>query len=554
MADGGKIQAKFRREGGKPAKRRFSYEEIDKGQSCLRCGDRCQGFSLHKWRNACTNCGCMREDHDLIHDNLVTVCERLGLELKDHNETERTKEGAISLGYSWTPVGLSASKVEEFMNSLPSPIIPKLHSAGEKYRDRQLILQIPKQDLAPEYCRHLNDSVARENFYQFLDIRDETAFGLGQVEDYLTDDKPCSRCGKDVEAGEIGLYVDGKQEEECWHPACFTCTTCEEILVDLAHFVKDSQIYCERHYAELIMPRCAGCDELIFSGEYIRAMNENYHSGHFCCHNCDKTLSGHRYILREENPYCIGCYEDVFANICDECGDKIGTDSKDLSYMDRHWHESCFFCAMCKKSLVDKSFGTRDEKLYCNKCFEDNFATKCNGCGLCFKPGTKKMEYKGKEWHDKCFKCKNCSEPIGTRSFIPREDVIYCLTCYEDKFATKCKGCKKVISDGGVTYRNEPWHRECFICSGCKTCLARERFTSRDDKPYCTNCYGELFAKKCCGCKKPITGIGGTRFVSFEERHWHNDCFNCKRCDTSLVNQGFMTENDDVICAKCGQD
>ena len=28
----------------------------------------------------------------------------------------------------------------------------------------------------------------------------------------------------------------------------------------------------------------------------------------------------------------------------------------------------------------------------------------------------------------------------------------------------------------------------------------------RDDKPYCADCFGELFSKRCTACSKPITG------------------------------------------------
>lgn len=64
----------------------------------------------------------------------------------------------------------------------------------------------------------------------------------------------------------------------------------------------------------------------------------------------------------------------------------------------------------------------------------------------------------------------------------------------------------QVITSGGVTYKNEPWHRECFTCTHCNITLAGQRFTSRDEKPYCAECFGELFAKRCTACVKPITG------------------------------------------------
>ncbi|XP_046960277.1 paxillin-B isoform X4 [Vanessa cardui] len=293
--------------------------------------------------------------------------------------------------------------------------------------------------------------------------------------------------------------------------------------------------------------------ELIFSGEYTKAMNKDWHSGHFCCWQCDESLTGQRYVLRDEHPYCIKCYESVFANGCEECNKIIGIDSKDLSYKDKHWHEACFLCAKCRVSLVDKQFGSKLDKIYCGNCYDAQFASRCDGCGEVFRAGTKKMEYKTKQWHEKCFCCVVCKNPIGTKSFIPREQEIYCAGCYEDKFATRCVKCNKIITQGGVTYKHEPWHRECFTCTNCNTSLAGERFTSRDEKPYCAECFGELFAKRCTSCTKPITGIGGTRFISFEDRHWHNGCFICAQCKTSLVGKGFITDGQDIICPECAK-
>lgn len=68
--------------------------------------------------------------------------------------------------------------------------------------------------------------------------------------------------------------------------------------------------------------------QLIFSGEYTKAMNKDWHSGHFCCWQCDEGLTGQRYVIRDEHPYCIKCYENVFANNCEECHKTIGIDSK----------------------------------------------------------------------------------------------------------------------------------------------------------------------------------------------------------------------------------
>lgn len=58
--------------------------------------------------------------------------------------------------------------------------------------------------------------------------------------------------------------------------------------------------------------------------------------------------------------------------------------------------------------------------------------------------GMKKFEYKGKQWHEDCFCCMVCKEPIRNKSFIPRENEVVCVPCYEVQFAQKCTKCNGV--------------------------------------------------------------------------------------------------------------
>ena len=53
-----------------------------------------------------------------------------------------------------------------------------------------------------------------------------------------------------------------KNSNALWHPGCFCCNDCKELLVDLVYFYKDEQIYCGRHHAEKYRPRCCACDEV----------------------------------------------------------------------------------------------------------------------------------------------------------------------------------------------------------------------------------------------------------------------------------------------------
>lgn len=54
------------------------------------------------------------------------------------------------------------------------------------------------------------------------------------------------------------------------------------------------------------------------------------------------------------------------------------------------------------------------------------------------------MEYKGSSWHETCFICHRCQQPIGTKSFIPKDSENFCVPCYERQYALQCVQCKKV--------------------------------------------------------------------------------------------------------------
>lgn len=58
--------------------------------------------------------------------------------------------------------------------------------------------------------------------------------------------------------------------------------------------------------------------------------------------------------------------------------------------------------------------------------------------------GSKKMEHKGNSWHENCFTCNRCQQPIGTRNFVQKDANNYCLPCYEKQYAQKCFYCKMV--------------------------------------------------------------------------------------------------------------
>ena len=60
---------------------------------------------------------------------------------------------------------------------------------------------------------------------------------------------------------------------------------------------------------------------------------------------------------------------------------------QDLNYKDHHWHGSCFLCISCKTSLVDVKFVVRSGQIYCGSCHENQFGSRCVGCADVFRTG-----------------------------------------------------------------------------------------------------------------------------------------------------------------------
>ena len=56
----------------------------------------------------------------------------------------------------------------------------------------------------------------------------------------------------------------------------------------------------------------------------------------------------------------------------------------------------------------------------------------------------KKFEFRGKQWHEECFGCGVCKQPIGNKRFIPRDQEFVCVPCYEEQFAQRCAKCNGV--------------------------------------------------------------------------------------------------------------
>ncbi|CAB1313471.1 unnamed protein product [Coregonus sp. 'balchen'] len=166
----------------------------------------------------------------------------------------------------------------------------------------------------------------------------------------------CHQCQLPMRQGEPAVYAERAGYDKLWHPACFVCCTCSELLVDMIYFWKKGQLYCGRHYGDSEKPRCGGCDELIFSNEYTQAEDQNWHLKHFCCFNCDCVLAGETYVMENNKPVCTACQNPM------------EPEAQRVSYGEFHWHAEpqCFQCSCCAKCLIGERFMAIQGMLFCS--------------------------------------------------------------------------------------------------------------------------------------------------------------------------------------------
>lgn len=281
--------------------------------------------------------------------------------------------------YSWVPPGLKPDQVHQYFSSIPEEKIPYVNSFGEKYRIKQLLFQLPPHDNEARYCNPLTQEEA-EQLKLFSQQRKRESLGRAvarQIPLTHSGKLECKNCEKSIDNGSIGIFAARAGSEACWHPGCFTCACCNELLVDLIYFYNaaDDKVYCGRHHAELFKPRCPACDEIIFSDECTEAENRSWHMTHFACFDCNELLGGQRYFMKSTKPYCCKCFEKIHVEYCATCGKAIGVDQGQISYEDQHWHatDECFKCYTCSKSLRGGlMFIPRHGVIYCsNNCLKN---------------------------------------------------------------------------------------------------------------------------------------------------------------------------------------
>ncbi|XP_047185221.1 PDZ and LIM domain protein 5a isoform X3 [Scophthalmus maximus] len=154
----------------------------------------------------------------------------------------------------------------------------------------------------------------------------------------------------------------------------------------------------------------------------------------------------------------------------------------------------------------------------------------------------------GKSWHKEEFNCAHCRTSLADIGFVEEQGCVYCEHCYEDFFAPTCSRCQTKILGEVINALKQTWHVYCFQCACCQQPIRNNIFHLEDGVPYCEQDFYSLFGTGCHGCEFPVEA--GDKFLEALGYTWHDTCFVCAVCCTTLEGHTFFSKKDKPLCKK----
>jgi len=170
-----------------------------------------------------------------------------------------------------------------------------------------------------------------------------------------------------------------------FHPACFSCFKCGELLECVAFYPEpdnfraarlarisarhnyeplstedalqseeddgdDSlRFYCHLDYHENFSPRCRSCKTPI-EGEVIVACGGEWHVGHFFCAECGDPFDANTpFVEKDGFAWCVDCHSRRFSGKCAGCRKPVV--DMVVKALGKEWHEDCFCCKVSSASM-----------------------------------------------------------------------------------------------------------------------------------------------------------------------------------------------------------
>jgi hypothetical protein len=190
---------------------------------------------------------------------------------------------------------------------------------------------------------------------------------------------------------------------------------------------------------------CAQC-ALPISGRIVSAAGFRFHPECFQCHHCGEHLE------------CVAFYP--------EPSDKYA--ARVARIQARQRGEDIAFIPSRPTSedmmrLEQEDSTDETMRFYCHLDFHELFSPRCKSCKTPIEGEV--VVACGAEWHVGHFFCAQCGDPFDSSTpFVEKEGYAWCVGCHTNRFSTKCKKCRKPVTDTVVKALGNEWHQGCFCC------------------------------------------------------------------------------------------
>ncbi|CAF0777688.1 unnamed protein product [Rotaria sp. Silwood1] len=179
-------------------------------------------------------------------------------------------------------------------------------------------------------------------------------------------------------------------------------------------------------------------------------------------------------------------------------------------------------------------------------------SSRCAHCEKRFITGDRKSKYNNLEYHQDCFQCSTCHQPIKQSFYNLGNNKYRCSECQKKSQVTvNCIQCSQPINDSSyIEYKGQPAHADCFVCYSCSQPFDNMVYVEHNNQPYCVSCHMDQFAQTCAVCKRPFPPGISTR--KYEDQYFHIECFRCFKCGKIILSKSYTINNDQQrLCDMC---
>lgn len=191
------------------------------------------------------------------------------------------------------------------------------------------------------------------------------------------------------------------------------------------------------------------CDQCVLpiAGRIVSAGGSRFHPECFVCHHCSEHLE------------CVAFYPEPDSSRAARIARIHARENgEDIEFLPSH------------PTLEDmhrlEAEDAHDESLrfYCHLDFHELFSPRCKSCKTPIEGEV--VVACGAEWHPGHFFCAQCGDPFNASTpFVEKEGYAWCVGCHTNRYSTKCRKCKRPVTETVVKALGFEWHVGCFCCN-----------------------------------------------------------------------------------------